>query len=115
MRPETGGILFTDDQLINEELNTEFRTFSNEYDVYNPLITNDAIINRKLSRIFSVNAGVDIDFLKDFTFRTAGVIIGPKSKQLISMMVVRPMLNSKADLMAVLIIRNDMLINGLIH
>lgn len=51
MRPETGGILFTDDQLINEELNTEFRTFSNEYDVYNPLITNDAIINRKLSRI----------------------------------------------------------------
>ena len=32
-------ILFTDDQLINEELNTEFRTFSNEYDVYNPLIT----------------------------------------------------------------------------
>ena len=105
MRPETGGILFTDDQLINEELNTEFRTFSNEYDVYNPLITNDAIINRKLSRIFSVNAGVDIDFLKDFTFRTAGI----------SMMVVRPMLNSKADLMAVLIIRNDMLINGLIH
>ena len=72
LRPETGGILFTDDQLINEELNTEFRTFSNEYDVYNPLITNDAIINRKLSRIFSVNAGVDIDFLKDFTFRTAG-------------------------------------------
>lgn len=51
LRPETGGILFTDDQLINEELNTEFRTFSNEYDVYNPLITNDAIINRKLSRI----------------------------------------------------------------
>lgn len=72
LRPETGGILFTDDQLINEELNTEFRTFSNEYDVYNPLITNDAVVSKNLDRNFSVNAGVDVDFLKDFTFRTAG-------------------------------------------
>lgn len=72
LRPETGGILFTDDQLINEELNTEFRTFSNEYDVYNPLITNDAVVSKKLDRNFSVNAGVDVDFFKDFTFRTAG-------------------------------------------
>jgi len=72
LRPETGGILFTDDQLINEELNTEFRTFSNEYDIYNPLITNDAIRSSKRDRNFSVNAGVDVDFLKDFTFRTAG-------------------------------------------
>lgn len=72
LRPETGGILFTDDQLINDELNTEFRTFSNEYDVYNPLITNDAVVSSKRDRNFSVNTGVDFDFLKDFTFRTAG-------------------------------------------
>lgn len=72
LRPETGGILFTDDQLINEELNTEFRTFSNEYDIYNPLITNDAILNEKRDRNFNVNAGLDFKFLKDFTFRTAG-------------------------------------------
>jgi TonB-linked SusC/RagA family outer membrane protein len=72
LRPETGGIAFTDEQLINEELNTQFRTFSNEYDAYNPLITNSAVRQKKLDRTFSTNAGLDIDFLKDFIFRTAG-------------------------------------------
>lgn len=71
-RPETGGILFTDDQLRNEELNTDFRTFSNEYDLYNPIIIQKAIENVKRVRLFTVNAGLEFDFLNDFTFRTAG-------------------------------------------
>ncbi|MCI6617763.1 MAG: TonB-dependent receptor [Prevotella sp.] len=71
-RPETGGILFTDDQLRNEELNTDFRTFANEYDLYNPLIVQSAVKDIDRSRIFNINAGIEFDLFRDFTFRTAG-------------------------------------------
>lgn len=72
MQPPTGGILFTDEELITQNLTEEFRKLEGQYDLDNPLLENQAIDNNLYNRLFTVNAGLEIDFLQDFTWRTAG-------------------------------------------
>jgi TonB-dependent starch-binding outer membrane protein SusC len=72
LQPPTGGALYTNDQLINTDISDEMSIIDSQYDIYNPIIMNDAITNEKFTRQLSTNAAVEVDFLKDFTFRTAG-------------------------------------------
>lgn len=74
LQPVTGGVRWTNDELLNTDLSDTYSLIdtSNSYDANNPLINNNCIDNKKLTRFASVNAGVDIDIIKNLTFRTAG-------------------------------------------
>ncbi len=72
LQPINGGTYFTRDQLLNTQTYVAYRGIDNTYDTANPLIQNDASTSEKRSRHFDVNAGVTVDFLKHFTWRTAG-------------------------------------------
>lgn len=72
-QPVTGGIRFTDEQMINTDdaFNGIIPDFG-AYNVYNPLILNDATTTTTLTRQYMGNGGVDIDIMKNLTWRTAG-------------------------------------------
>ncbi|WP_205508874.1 SusC/RagA family TonB-linked outer membrane protein [Longitalea arenae] len=72
LQPVTGGIRFTDEQLINTDVAEDMQADDSQYDIYNPIITNDAVTQTKYTRQYTTNAGIDIDILKDLTWRTAG-------------------------------------------
>lgn len=72
LQPATGGVRFTDSQLLGEDLSDEMMTIDSQYDINNPLINNSSIDNTRRQRLWTVNAGLEFDFLKDFTWRTAG-------------------------------------------
>ena len=72
LQPVTGGTRFTNEQFVSSDLSDEMLQLDSQYDVYNPIITNDAVTNKKYTRQFSANAGFEIDIIKDLTFRTAG-------------------------------------------
>ena len=72
LQPITGGTMFTLDQLLNEQTYPDFSSLDSSYDTANPLIQNLASTSKKHSRLFTVNAGLEFDFLKHFTWRTAG-------------------------------------------
>lgn len=72
-QPVTGGVRFTDDQLIHSDdfFNAVLQD-NGSYNVYNPLILNDATTSKSFTRQYTGNGGVDIDILKNLTWRTAG-------------------------------------------
>ena len=72
LQPPTGGTLYTNDQLIKTDISDEMLGIDSQYDVFNPLIINDAVTNEKFTRMVTANAGLEIDLMKDLTFRTAG-------------------------------------------
>ena len=72
LQPPTGGVRFTDDQLINERLTEEFKKIEGQYDLDNPILENESIDNNQYNRQFAVNGGIEIDILKNLTWRTAG-------------------------------------------
>lgn len=74
LQPITGGIRWTDDQMISSDIASEFEDIMNEanYDAQNPILENAAVTNEKFTRMATVNAGLEIDLLKDLTFRTSG-------------------------------------------
>ena len=72
LQPVTGGVLYTDDQLINTDISDEMQDIDSQYDIYNPLITNDAVTKTKYTRLYTTNASLDIDINKNIKFRTAG-------------------------------------------
>lgn len=72
LQPVTGGSRFTNEQLLGSDIGMILSETDGQYDIYNPIITNDAITKNKYSRQIVTNAGLDIDLLKDLTFRTAG-------------------------------------------
>lgn len=72
-QPVTGGTRFTDDQLINsDDFFNAILQDNGSYNVYNPLILNDATTSKSFTRQYTGNGGVDIDILKNLTWRTAG-------------------------------------------
>lgn len=81
LMPAHEGTLFTRDEVINttKVYETMLADFGS-YNVFNPLVLNDAITNRNLTRQFSVNAGVTIDLPKNFTWRTAGSYFWQQSR-----------------------------------
>lgn len=72
LQPVTGGIRYTNDQLLNTDISDEMLSLDSQYDVYNPIIMNDAVSKDKYTRQSSTNLGIEFDFLKDFMFRSAG-------------------------------------------
>ncbi len=74
LQPVTGGVLWTNDQMLNQDLADEFLAMpgGTNYDANNPIINNRSIDNKKFKRMATVNAGLEIDIIKGLTFRTAG-------------------------------------------
>lgn len=74
LQPPTGGIRFTNEQMINSDIRDEMMAYDSQYDISNPLITTDAVTQKRYTRQPTINAGLEIDlpWVKDLTFRTAG-------------------------------------------
>lgn len=72
LQPVTGGVRFTDEQLINTDVAEDMQADDSQYDIYNPIITNDAVTQTKYTRQYTTNAGIEFDILKNLTWRTAG-------------------------------------------
>jgi TonB-dependent starch-binding outer membrane protein SusC len=72
LQPPTGGILYTNDYLTHSDISADMLINDSQYDIQNPLIVNNAVTQGKFTRLLTQNGGLEIDFLKDFTLRTAG-------------------------------------------
>ncbi len=72
LQPPTGGVRFTDEELINNDLADEFKKIEGQYDLDNPILENNAIDNDKYTRQAAINAGIEFNILKNLTWRTAG-------------------------------------------
>ncbi len=72
LQPINGGTLFTLDQLFNIQTFPDFSSLDSGFDTENPYIETQASTSNKRTRTFVANAGIEFDFLKNFTWRTAG-------------------------------------------
>ncbi len=72
LQPASGGILYEERYLVNNDVRSEFAQIDSQYDINNPRIFNDAVTKEKFDRMYNMNAAVDIDILKNLTFRSAG-------------------------------------------
>jgi TonB-linked SusC/RagA family outer membrane protein len=72
LQPVTGGVRFTDEQLKNTDVSEDMQADDSQYDIYNPVITNDAVTQTKYTRQYIANGGIDIDLVKNLAWRTAG-------------------------------------------
>ena len=72
LQPIIGGTRFSLNQLFNTQTYGDFAALDPSYDTENPFIELQASTSNARNRNFVANAGVEIDFLKNFTFRTAG-------------------------------------------
>ncbi|MFY1045798.1 SusC/RagA family TonB-linked outer membrane protein [Chryseobacterium sp. GP-SGM7] len=72
LQPITGGTLFTQDQLLNSQTFPDFSSLDSGFDTENPFVETNASTSNNRSRTFLANAGLEFDFLKNFTFRVAG-------------------------------------------
>ncbi len=70
-----GGLIHTNDELLNmygQDAKLLAVDPSLNYDIANPIITNDAITNTKLVRTFDSNGSLEIDLYKGLTYKLAG-------------------------------------------
>lgn len=74
LQPVTGGIAWTNEELLSKDLADDFSSKYNgdSYDANNPILNNNCIDNNKFTRFATVNAGLEIDIIKNLTFRTSG-------------------------------------------
>lgn len=72
LQPPTGGTRYTDDQLIHTDISNDLLKYDSQYDIYNPVITNDAVTSTSYARQFTGNAGLDVGITKDIKFHTFG-------------------------------------------
>ncbi len=70
--PINGGTMFTRDELLNTQTLGELRGMTSLYSSTNQLVQNRAATSKKRERRLELNAGVTVDFLDAFTWRTAG-------------------------------------------
>lgn len=82
LQPITGGTKFTLDELYNTQTYGDFSGFDSSFDTENPYIENNASTSNKRSRSFVANAGIEFDFLKNFTLRTSGQYTWNSSKSM---------------------------------
>jgi TonB-linked SusC/RagA family outer membrane protein len=71
----TGGLLYTNEELLEQYGSDE--KLSNidsdlNYDIANPIISNDAITNIKRTRRFDANGAIEIDLAKGLMWKTSG-------------------------------------------
>ena len=72
LQPITGGTLFTQEQLFNTQTFPDYSSLDSGFDTENPFVETNASTSNNRSRTFVANAGIEFDFLKNFTFRVAG-------------------------------------------
>ncbi|WP_207427595.1 TonB-dependent receptor [Pedobacter sp. SYSU D00535] len=72
LQPATGGIRYTDAQLTGADVSNDMLAVDSQYDIYNPIITNDAVTDVDKLRQLVANAGLEFDFTKNLKFRSAG-------------------------------------------
>ncbi len=72
LQPINGGTLFTQDELMNSETSIQFKKLDSFYNLNNPLVQNLASVSSNHTKRFEANAGITIDFLKYFSWRTQG-------------------------------------------
>ncbi|MFI5157227.1 MAG: SusC/RagA family TonB-linked outer membrane protein [Sphingobacteriales bacterium] len=72
LQPPTGGIKYTNQQLINTDVSQYMQGLNSQYDVYNPVIMNNSISQSSFNRLFTINGGVDWEVIKDIKFRSLG-------------------------------------------
>ncbi|WP_312765559.1 TonB-dependent receptor [Epilithonimonas sp.] len=72
LQPIVGGTRFSQDELFNTQTYGDFTALDPSYDTENPFVELQASTSNARARNFVANAGLEIDFLKNFTFRTAG-------------------------------------------
>ena len=80
LQPINGGTMFTENELINTQTYLDLSSLDSSFDTANPLVQNLASTSKKHSRLFTVNGGLEFDFLKHFTWRTAGSYTWSNSK-----------------------------------
>ena len=80
LQPINGGTLFTQDQMLNTQTFGDFSALDSGYDTENPLVENEASKSNKKYRDILLNAGIEFDFLKNFTWRTSGQYTFSSSK-----------------------------------
>ncbi|MCP3894641.1 MAG: TonB-dependent receptor [Bacteroides sp.] len=73
LQPVTGGTRYTSEQMIGTDISDDLGTeYGVDYDINNPILDNNAVQNDKYTRLFTANAGLEIDLIKNLTFRTSG-------------------------------------------
>ncbi|MGQ1946418.1 SusC/RagA family TonB-linked outer membrane protein [Geofilum sp. OHC36d9] len=72
LQPVTGGVRYTNDELIHTDISEDMQNIDSQYDIYNPLITNDAVTQEKYTRLMNLNTAFDVDITDNLAFRTAG-------------------------------------------
>lgn len=80
LQPIVGGTLFTQDELLHKQTYPDFSALNANFDTANPIVQNEASTSRKRSRLYTVNAGIEFDLFKHFTWRTAGSYTWANSK-----------------------------------
>lgn len=83
LQPMTGGIRWTDAEMLSSDLADLLSSMygGDNYDANNPILNNRAITNEKFTRLFTVNAGIEIDLYKGLTFRSAGSYLWQQIRQ----------------------------------
>lgn len=72
LQPIHGGTLFDHDEMLYTQTYPDYSSADSSYDTANPLVQNEASTSNKRNRLFTVNAGLEIDLFKHFTWRTSG-------------------------------------------
>ncbi len=83
LQPITGGERWTNEEMVSSDIGTVIGDIMNDanYDAQNPILDNLAITNEKFTRLVNVNAGLEVDLMKDLTFRTAGSYMWQQVRQ----------------------------------
>ena len=72
LQPVTGGVRYTNEEMLYTDIGEELQLINSQYDIFNPIIMNDARNQERAARLANVNIGLTAKFLDDFTFRTQG-------------------------------------------
>ncbi|MCH5345466.1 MAG: TonB-dependent receptor [Muribaculaceae bacterium] len=72
LQPIIGGTMFTRDEMLTTQTSPNLSGMESGYDTPQPIVANNATVTHKRNYLYSVNGGIEIDFLKHFTWRTAG-------------------------------------------
>lgn len=70
--PINGGTFFTREELLTTQTLRDYRDLTTSYDATNMLVQNLAATSKKRDRRLELNAGITVDFLNDFSWRTSG-------------------------------------------
>jgi TonB-linked SusC/RagA family outer membrane protein len=72
LQPPTGGVRYTNQQLINTDVSNDMLALNSQYDIYNPFIVNNSVSQSSQARLFTINGGLDWKITKDIRFRSLG-------------------------------------------